>query len=70
MSEDYEICDNDNNIDWEYLGIKQPDGSEILNEDGALKRVYWYHNYLDKTTKDDLIREKEENRQNEINNME
>lgn len=70
MSEDFEICDNDDQIDWEYLGIKRPDGTEILNSDGALKRVYWYHNYLSNTTKEVLIAEKEENRQNEINNME
>lgn len=70
MSEDHEICDNDNTIDWDYLGIDKPDDSEIGSADGALKRVYWYHNYLDRTSKEDLIREKEENRDNEINDME
>lgn len=70
MSDDYEICDNDNTIDWDYLGVKQPDGGEISSADGVVKRTYWYHNYLDRTTKEDLIREKETNRQNEINNME
>lgn len=70
LSDDYEICDNDSQIDWNFLGIPQPDGSELSNKVGALKRVYWYHNLLDNKTKDELIMEKEENRQNEINNME
>lgn len=70
MTDDHEICDNDDTIDWNYLGIDKPDGKEILTGDGALKRVYWYHNYLDRTSKEDLMKEKEANRQNEINNME
>jgi len=70
MSEDHEICDNDDAIDWDYLGIDKPDDSEIGSADGALKRVYWYHNYLDRKSKEDLIRENEENRDNEINDME
>lgn len=70
VSEDYEICDNDASIDWDFLGIPRPDGRDLPNNDGALKRVYWYHNYLDNRSKEDIIRENEENRQNEINNME
>lgn len=69
MSDDYEICDNDDSIDWEFLDITRPDGSEISTSVGALKRVYFYHNLLDRD-KDVLIKEKEENRQNDINNME
>jgi len=69
-SEDYEICDNDAAIDWNFLGIERPNGEQISSSDGALKRVYWYHNLVDKASKEDIIREKEENRQNELNNME
>lgn len=69
LSDDYEICDNDAQLDWEFLGIPRPDGNEISNSVGALKRVYWYHNLLDRD-KTEIIKEKEENRQNEINNME
>lgn len=68
--EDYEICDNDDNIDWEFLGVERPDGRELLSADGALKRVYWYHNLLEQRSKEEIIKEKEINRQNEINNME
>jgi hypothetical protein len=70
LSDDYEICDNDANIDWEFLGIKRPDGTELSNSVGSLKRVYWYHNLLDNKTKQELVKEKEVNKQNEINNME
>jgi hypothetical protein len=70
ISEDYEICDNDDQIDWNFLGIPKPDGRQLPNSDGALKRVYWYHNLLDRQTKQELIEEKEQNRQDEINNME
>ena len=70
LSDDYEICDNDSEIDWDFLDIPRPDGSSLKNSDGALKRVYWYHNLLDKKTKEEIIEEKEQNRQNEINNME
>jgi len=70
LTDDFEICDNDNAIDWNFLGIKKPDGSEISTADGALKRVYYYHNLLDNSTKNEIIKEKEDNRQNDINNME
>jgi len=70
MTDDYEICDNDDQIDWNFLGISKPDGHEISSSAGALKRVYWYHNLSDNQTKDEIIKEKEDNRDNEINNME
>lgn len=70
LTDDYEICENDDSIDWDFLEVAKPDGREISNADGVLKRVYWYHNLLEKRTKDEIIKEKEENRQNEINNME
>ena len=70
ISDDYEICDNDDSIDWAFLGIPKPDGSEISTSVGALKRTYFYHNLLDNVDKSALIKEKEENRQNELNNME
>jgi len=69
MSDDFEICDNDNNIDWNFLGVKKPDG-ELPSSAGVLKRVYWYHNFGDNITKEKLMKEGEEKRQNEINNME
>ena len=69
MSDDYEICDNDDSIDWNFLGIKKPDGEEIPNAAGYLSRVYWYHDLSDQQ-KNDLMQERESNRQNEINNLE
>lgn len=44
-TEDLEICDNDDEIDWERLGIKRPDENycENLVAGGATKRVYWYN---------------------------
>jgi len=70
LSDDYEICDNDDSIDWNFLGIPKPDGGEISNSVGSLKRVYWYHDLSDNNSKELLIKEKESNRDNEINNME
>ena len=70
LSDDYEICDNDATIDWQFLDIPKPDGSELKSSEGVLKRVYWYHNLLENKSKTELIKEKETNRQNEINNME
>lgn len=69
MTDDYEVCENDDNIDWNYLGIPKPDGN-IPSNVGELRRTYWFHNFLDNKTKNELIIEKEQNRQNEINNME
>lgn len=68
MSDDFEICDNDDQIDWNFLGIPKPNG-ELPSSAGVLKRVYWVHNFGNKN-RDVIIRENEENRQNEINNME
>lgn len=70
ITDDHEICDNDEQIDWEFLGVPKPDGHEINIQDGAVKRTYWYHNLIEKKSLEDILREKEENRQNEINNME
>ncbi|MCK9415558.1 hypothetical protein M0Q97_02735 [Candidatus Dojkabacteria bacterium] len=69
-TDDYEICDNDDQIDWNFIGINKPDGSDIPNSLGSLKRVYWYNNLVDNKSKEVLIKEKEELRDNEINNME
>lgn len=68
MSDDFEICDNDDQIDWNFLGIPKPNG-ELPSSAGVLKRVYWVHNFGNKN-KDVIIKENEDNRQNEINNME
>jgi len=74
LTDDYEICDNDSEIDWNFLGIERPDpsnsGSTILNNESSLKRVHWYNNLVDNKSKQVIITEKEDNRQNEINNME
>lgn len=70
QTDDYEICDNDDEIDWKFIGIDKPDGSDIPNSMGGLKRVYWYNNLVDNKSKEVLIKEKEELRDNEINNME
>jgi hypothetical protein len=66
-SEDYEMCDNDDQIDWNFLDIPKPDG---VVPPKSIKRVYWYNNFLDGKSKEQIIKEKEENRDNEINNME
>lgn len=70
QTDDYEICDNDDEIDWNFIGINKPDGSNIPNSVGNLKRVYWYNNLVDNKSKEILIKEKEELRDNDINNME
>ena len=67
-TEDYEICDNDDSIDWDFLGVDKPNENSKSKEE--LKRAYWYNNLLDNRTKDEIIKEKEDNRDNEINNME
>lgn len=69
-TDDYEICDNDDQIDWNFLGVPKPDGHELTNADGIMKRSYWYHNLIEQKSLDDIMREKDENRQDEINNME
>lgn len=66
-TEDYEICDNDAQIDWDFLGVPKPDGNLPT---GLLKRVWWYNNLLDGRTKQQIFEEKETNRNNELNNME
>lgn len=70
LTDDFEVCDNDDQFDWDFLGIKRPDGTGPLSADGVLKRVYWYNNMVDKKSKEVLIAEKEEMRNNEINNLE
>ena len=52
LSDDYEICDNDDSIDWNFLGKPKPSdlaasGNTISNSLGALKRVHWYNNLVD-----------------------
>lgn len=70
LSDDYEICDNDDQIDWNFLGINRPDGSGVPSSMGELKRAYFYNNLVDNKSKEVIIKEKEEQRNNEINNME
>ena len=68
-TDDYEVCDNDDSIDWNFIGIPKP-GTEEMPVNLSLKRTYWYHNLLENRTKDEIIKEKEDNKQNEIDNME
>lgn len=75
LSDDYEICDNDDSIDWNFLGKPKPSdlaasGNTISNSLGALKRVHWYNNLVDGKDMKVIIKENEDNRQDEINNME
>lgn len=72
LTDDYEICDNDDKIDWEFLGIERPDGSGVHSSMGSLKRVHWYHNLIDNKSTQQIISEKEQERDfnNEINDME
>lgn len=69
-TDDFEVCDNDDSIDWEFLGVKKPDGSDPKSVDGSLKRTYWFNNLLDNISKEELIAQKEADLLNEINNME
>ena len=67
-TDDYEICDNDNEIDWNFLGVPKPDGN--IPSSTVLNRVYWYHNLIDNKSKNEIIKEKEQGRENDLNNME
>lgn len=60
-SEDCEVCDNDDQIDWNFLGIPRPtiEGNENCK---GLKRVNWYNNLIEKKSKQELFKEKEEER--------
>jgi hypothetical protein len=70
MTDDYEICDNDDLIDWNFLGVNKPSIDSKMPVNIALRRTYWYHNLLETKSKDEILKEKEDNRQNEIDNME
>lgn len=67
MSDDLEVCDNDDTIDWNFLGVPKPSVNSIVP---SLKRVYWYNNFVDSRTKEDILKEKELNRNVEDNNQE
>jgi len=56
-TDDCEICDNDDLIDWNFLGVEKP--SLNNNNCNGLKRVIWYNNLVDNKTKEELIKEKE-----------
>jgi len=55
-TEDCEICDNDDKIDWNFLGVDRP--TENSKDCDGLKRVYWYNNFIDGKTKKEIIEEK------------
>jgi hypothetical protein len=55
-TDDCEICDNDDLIDWNFLGVERP--TEDNNNCKGLKRVDWYNNLIDNRTKKQIIEEK------------
>lgn len=55
-TDDCEVCDNDADIDWNFLGIERPTGDDTNCK--GLKRVYWYNNLIEKKSKEELIEEK------------
>ena len=56
-TEDCEVCDNDSDINWDFLGLKRPQVSDDENCKG-LKRVYWYNNLIEKRTLQEIKEEK------------
>ncbi len=54
-TDDYEVCDNDDQIDWNFLGVERP--TDETKYDG-LKRVYWYNNFIENKSKTTVIEEK------------
>lgn len=67
-TDDYEVCDNDDTIDWSFLGINKPSGDN--NDIPTLKRTYIYHNLIDNRSKEEIIKEKEQNKEIENENIE
>jgi len=55
-TDDCEVCDNDADIDWNFLGVERPNGDDTNCK--GLKRVYWYNNFIDKKTKTEIVEEK------------
>lgn len=55
-TDDCEICDNDDTIDWNFLGVERP--TEDNNNCKGLKRVDWYNNLIDSRSKKQIIEEK------------
>lgn len=51
-TDDYEVCDNDNKINWKLLGVDRPTGDIT---DVGLKRVNWYNNFIDGRSKKQII---------------
>jgi hypothetical protein len=66
-SDDLEVCDNDDNIDWDFLGVPKPN---VNSKVPTLKRTYIYHNLIDNRSKQEIINEKEQNKEIEDNNSE
>ncbi len=55
-TDDCEVCDNDAQIDWNFLGVERPTGDDTNCK--GLKRVYWYNNLIEKKSMKELIEEK------------
>lgn len=62
-TDDCEICDNDDQIDWNFLGVERP--TEDNDNCKGLKRVNWYNNLIDKKTKKEIIEEKLRDKMND-----
>ena len=73
-TDDLEVCDNDDSIDWDFLGVPKPEigNSNTFNGDGliGLQRAYWFNNFIGFKSKNDIMKEKELNRNVEDNNQE
>lgn len=54
-TDDYEVCDNDDKINWNFLGVDRPTED---SEPRGLKRSYWYSAFTDNRTKQEIISEK------------
>jgi hypothetical protein len=55
-TDDCEVCDNDDDIDWNFLGVDRPTVDN--NNCEGLKRGYWHSNFVDIRSKKTIIEEK------------
>lgn len=40
-TDDYEVCDNDGDVDWTALGLTPPSERDVADDENNVKRVYW-----------------------------
>jgi len=67
-TDDYEICDNDDQIDWTFLDVPRPDGETTPPTE--LKRVWWYNNLIEGKSKEQMIQARQDYRNENIQNLE